>query len=514
MLGHLATPTVPAPLDWSKGRAATDRVIYEIATAPRLIALLRPLLGEDIILWGAITTRRKPGTQHAWHTDVESAAAESRAVSVWVGLCNTGRESGLQFVAGSHRFGRSIQEAAASLNLNRATMTDAEVAEMAQGFDPSARILEPDVSDGEALLFDGRIWHGARNTGTRGVRMALLLQYARADMPILMPVKSGYEWPFRYTTSPRVPAIPVSGSVRRTVNRLVPPPPQQTQGMPMITTLARSVALPLAEDSVKRWRVYPQFRGPTRTFANMSCHISVLSDGHQPHPPHVHKEEELLIVLDGEVDIVLADDPGGGGSHQRRLKPGMFSYYPATQHHTIRNTGPKPATYLMFKWHAGLAGVGEPLPASVFEYDVGGAQEGARPMSQKLLFQQATHCLGKLHAHQTTLQPGAGYDPHADAYDVAILLLSGEVETLGERLTPLGIVYYSAGELHGMRNVGSVPAVYLVFEFHSPAVVAAKAQKMLGRAEHQTRKSEKRRRKRGVAGLIRKLGKLVRRLTR
>jgi hypothetical protein len=29
------------------------------------------------------------------------------------------------------------------------------------------------------------------------------------------------------------------------------------------------------------------------------------------------------------------------------------------------------------------------------------------------------------------------------------------------------VIYYSAGESHGLRNIGSEPARYLVFEFHS-----------------------------------------------
>jgi hypothetical protein len=41
------------------------------------------------------------------------------------------------------------------------------------------------------------------------------------------------------------------------------------------------------------------------------------------------------------------------------------------------------------------------------------------------------------------------------------------VETLGEEAGPNSVVFYAAGEKHGMRNVGDVPARYLVFEFHA-----------------------------------------------
>ena len=72
-----------------------------------------------------------------------------------------------------------------------------------------------------------------------------------------------------------------------------------------------------------------------------------------------------------------------------------------------------------------------------------------------------------LHAHTSVVQPGGGYAAHVDAHDVAIVLHSGKVATLGRVLEGPAVIYYSAGESHGLRNVGSEPARYLVFEFHS-----------------------------------------------
>lgn len=60
-----------------------------------------------------------------------------------------------------------------------------------------------------------------------------------------------------------------------------------------------------------------------------------------------------------------------------------------------------------------------------------------------------TQYLRKLHSHITTLQPGSGYPPHEDAYDVAILVLRGSVETLGQRVGPNSVIFYAAGEPHG-----------------------------------------------------------------
>jgi hypothetical protein len=61
---------------------------------------------------------------------------------------------------------------------------------------------------------------------------------------------------------------------------------------------------------------------------------------------------------------------------------------------------------------------------------------------------------------------------------VAIVLLEGEVETDGHRVKAPGVIFYSAGESHDMKNVGSSRAIYVVFEFHgkpAEAVVSSLA---------------------------------------
>jgi hypothetical protein len=86
----------------------------------------------------------------------------------------------------------------------------------------------------------------------------------------------------------------------------------------------------------------------------------------------------------------------------------------------------------MFKWHAPLAGAAKPLGVDVLRFEDVAAPAGAPPFWTHRVFEGPTGCLGKLHAHLTVLAPGAGYEPHRDAYDVAIVTLSGTVETLGQ----------------------------------------------------------------------------------
>ena len=91
-------------------------------------------------------------------------------------------------------------------------------------------------------------------------------------------------------------------------------------------------------------------------------------------------------------------------------------------------------------------------------------EKGFRP---RLVVQGQTNYLNKFHCHTSTLSPKAGYEPHDDSYDVVIIVLEGEVETLGQCVGPCGVIFYAAGEPHGIRNPGDITAKYLVFEFHT-----------------------------------------------
>jgi mannose-6-phosphate isomerase-like protein (cupin superfamily) len=308
------------------------------------------------------------------------------------------------------------------------------------------------------------LWHATLNTRREGTRAALLLQYAAADTPIVAPDFTQLGWPFRMTAR-RVPCVLVCGEDKSGEGRLLPAPVAEPEVKP-IGTHALSFALPFAEDREARFRSHQFFRGATPIVEVIDCHISVLSEGHSPHLPHAHVEEELLIVLEGEADIVLSDGPVLDGARIERLRAGSLVFHPAYQYHSIRNPNAGPVTYLMIKWRAAPAEVDRPLGSHCF--DLGDLSETVEPepFTTRLLFEHPTSYLGKLHAHVSNLQPGAGYPAHADDYDVAILVLGGKVETLDRVVEPLGVVFYAAGEMHGMKNVGDVPARYIVFELH------------------------------------------------
>src|SRR5258706_2247354 len=96
----------------------------------------------------------------------------------------------------------------------------------------------------------------------------------------------------------------------------------------VLSDQSHPLSLPLPLDEDKKWKPYFLFRGPTKAIRDFSCHVSVLVNGCSPHPPHAHKEEEILIMLSGEADLLLPLYPGDNGHGRLPLKPGECVYYP------------------------------------------------------------------------------------------------------------------------------------------------------------------------------------------
>ncbi len=234
-----------------------------------------------------------------------------------------------------------------------------------------------------------------------------------------------------------------------------------------LSTGVYPLTIPLETDSKRGWKPFRIFRGPTTSLIELESHASALIKDRSPHFPHEHKGEELLLLLSGEVDLIFPDKDDSGQNRRRRLKAGEFVYYPSYFSHTLQTASEAPANYLMFKWHGHQRREKSPLPFGHFEFSDPPEEPGrSKGFRSKRLFEGPTIYLNKLHCHMSKLKPGGGYDVHTDSYDVVIIVLEGEVETLGKRVGPHNIIYYAAGDPHGMFNPGTTIAKYVVFEFH------------------------------------------------
>lgn len=466
---------------WSKASAVANHHYYKIASDPRILALVRPVLGEDIILWAAHVVIRRPDTEHPFHCDVESSSADGGFLTVWLGLENTNSASGLKFVRGSHRYGATVQEIKARLGMNAAENSDAAVLDAARTFAEDATIVQPDVCDGAALIFDGRVWHGSHNPSTTA-RVALLLQYARADRAVFIP--EAFDWPFHFKTEPRPPVLVVSGRSPIGINQIARPPgPRRLAAIPnAVVDLPELPAKPVAH-----FASMPHFRGRTAKIEFMDAHSSVLAPGATPHSLHTHVEEEILIVVSGQAALITADDVGSESIRSETMNAGDFAYYPAFQPHTLVNASDKPVLYTMLKWRneRGHAPGEASKLAFVRSSDTLFAAADLGKRNRGTILNAKTRWLDRLHCHVSIAMPGVGYAPHADRYDVAIVLFSGAIETLGKRVSAPALLYHPAGAMHGLKSVGAEPARYLVFELDKAvsrwSTVLHAARNLLGR---------------------------------
>jgi mannose-6-phosphate isomerase-like protein (cupin superfamily) len=465
------------PLDWPKGWAATSAEFYALGAHDRILDLVTSLLGEDVVLWGASLLNWRPGYVHPWHTDIESSSPTGETVSVWIGLADANPQASLKVAPYSHRFGMTVQQLTQAKGADPRSVSDAELASWARDRDRRSGVVPVDNAGGEALLFDGRLWHGSHNLARR-TRSAVLLQYASARTAIRIPLRGGglrelgdhdVVWPFTSYQVPKPPCIVVSGRDGQALNRLVPGPASADgHRLPALSSRIDPLRLPLDHDPEAGWKPHALFQGATSDIKAMRCHVSILDPDHQAHPPHRHDEEELLAILDGEADLVHTDATNPAQTLSHHVRRASFAYYPAGFSHSIRNTSSRPVTYMMVKWTADRMEHGEPLDHRVIHFPGSDAEVDRHDLSglsRRRLLDGETWYLRRLRAHVATMQPGASHGPDVGAHDAVIAVLEGTVEALGERIGPHSVIFYAAGEPRGMRSVADVPAVCLVLEF-------------------------------------------------
>jgi ectoine hydroxylase-related dioxygenase (phytanoyl-CoA dioxygenase family) len=199
-------------------------VWFDVGSHRPILDIVRSLVGDDVMLWGASLVKRVPGQTHHWHTDIETSEQIPGTVTVWVGLQNTSRESSLLLVRRSHKFGQTIQQRAQSAGRIREEVSREDVEGWAREIDASSDTVQFEMGDGEAVVFDGRVWHGSHNERVGEPRIALLLQYAHPSRAIRMADLTKLDFPFQFLDEPRPPCVLVSGTDGFGVNRIVPPP--------------------------------------------------------------------------------------------------------------------------------------------------------------------------------------------------------------------------------------------------------------------------------------------------
>lgn len=94
--------------------------------------------------------------------------------------------------------------------------------------------------------------------------------------------------------------------------------------------------------------------------------------------------------------------------------------------------------------------------------------------SVRSFFSAPTATLENLEVHVTTLNPGQmPHPPHRHPNEELIVVQKGALEALSngewKRVGPGSVIFNGSNQLHGLKNVGTEPAVYHVINFKTAA---------------------------------------------
>ncbi|MCA9048402.1 MAG: phytanoyl-CoA dioxygenase family protein [Planctomycetaceae bacterium] len=159
--------------------------VYDILTHPAIVAVVRDILGDDVIGWGSHFFCKMPGDGKAvaWHQDASYwPLSPSKALTVWLAVDKADLGNGcMKFVAGSHHFGHMTyrESTEADHNVLNQTIDDAE---------QYGEIVVDELEAGEISVHSDLLLHGSDPNTSDRRRCGLTLRYCTPD------VNAGSNW--------------------------------------------------------------------------------------------------------------------------------------------------------------------------------------------------------------------------------------------------------------------------------------------------------------------------------
>jgi (S)-ureidoglycine aminohydrolase len=223
---------------------------------------------------------------------------------------------------------------------------------------------------------------------------------------------------------------------------------------------------PIKEDTRVRRQV---LEGKTFALSYFEIHASTLEPGKAPHPPHVHTDqEELMIVKEGQVKITIS-------GMSKVLGPGSIAFAMPGDEHGIENAGNTQATYYILKYKGKLPmdltrskKAGGSFMLDWNELKTSNTGKGYR----RDFFNRATSQLNQFEMHTTALNADSvSHAPHTHVQEEVILLLRGNVQMFINGQYHKGsagdIYFLSSNVPHNLKNIGKEQCEYFAFQWRN-----------------------------------------------
>ncbi len=223
---------------------------------------------------------------------------------------------------------------------------------------------------------------------------------------------------------------------------------------------------PNKEDNRVRRQV---LKGQTHALSYFEIHASTLEPGKAPHPPHVHDDqEELIIVKEGQLKISIA-------GQSKTLGPGSIAFAMPGDEHGIQNAGSGAATYFTLRYKSRLpVNLRQAREAGgSFMLDWNDLKTTATGKGHRRnFFDRPTSQLNKFEMHTTALHAdSSSHAPHTHIQEEIVLILRGHVEMqIGDKFykgTTGDLYFLSSNIPHALKNIGKEQCEYFAFQWRN-----------------------------------------------
>ncbi|MFG0333030.1 MAG: phytanoyl-CoA dioxygenase family protein [Maioricimonas sp. JB049] len=153
--------------------------VYDLLTDERIVAVVKDLLGDDVVGWGSHFFCKMPhdGKSVAWHQDASYwPLTPTRAVTVWLAIDDADTENAcMRFIRGSHHYGHMTYRPSSSTEHNVLNQT---IDNVEQYGDP----VDDALQAGEISVHSDLLLHGSEANESDRRRCGLTLRYAAASV--------------------------------------------------------------------------------------------------------------------------------------------------------------------------------------------------------------------------------------------------------------------------------------------------------------------------------------------
>jgi len=153
--------------------------VYDLLTEPRLVAIVKDLLGEDVIGWGSHFFCKLPGDgkRVSWHQDSSYwPLSHAKTVTAWLAIDDADVENAcMRFIPRSHLLGHltyKLSENDESNVLNQ-TVPDAE---------SLGQPVDVELKAGQISIHSDLLLHGSEKNQSNRRRCGLTLRYCPASV--------------------------------------------------------------------------------------------------------------------------------------------------------------------------------------------------------------------------------------------------------------------------------------------------------------------------------------------